>query len=122
MNFGVRLEIGFHQQDEASILLESTASEEDAKFAELLIFCLMAVRQMYNLSYGGDPGDSARSLAHVLTKARDELLAVIFSLTPNAAKLVDYKGSPGRKRFVGMLTFSGTDFNFHMDAEGFGIL
>lgn len=122
MNFGVRIEIDFHQQDEASIFLETTAPEEDAKFAELLIFCLMAARQMFNLSCGGDPGGSAKSLAYALTKAHDMILPAIYSIAPNAAKLIAYAGSPGRKRFVGRLTFSETNFNFQMDAKGFGIL
>jgi TPR repeat protein len=121
MNFGARLEIHFHQQDEASVYLETNAVGDHRKYCELLIFCLLATRQMYNLSCGGDPGGTAHSLSSFLSQVPGDPTELLNMRVPDACKLVDYKGSEGRKRFIGVLKLSESALNFRLEAKGFGI-
>jgi len=46
MNIQSNLEINFHQQDEASVFLENTASGKEEKFGEILLFCSVAFVQL----------------------------------------------------------------------------
>jgi hypothetical protein len=120
MDFGVRLEIDFYQQDEASIFLEINASGEEQKFAELLILCSLAVRQIFNLSCGGDPGGGAHSLSSLLSQVPEDLSQLLETNLPNLPQLVDYRGASGRKRFSATLDFNEKDFKFYLNPKGFG--
>lgn len=119
MNIGMSLEIHFHQQDEASIYLESNTSGEDEMFGEILLFCCVALRQMVNFGIN-HPTSSA--LAMLLTQISNSIVQIANYENPNTPKLVDYKGSPGRKRFVASLGYINGKLNFQFNAKGFGLL
>lgn len=121
MNFDVRLEINFHEQDKASVFFETDAIE-DERFAELLMFCCYTVRHLYNLSCGGDPGDCAKTLAKFLTQMSEAHVPLMRSELPDTPSLVEYPGHPGDKRFIGRLKITDKNLRFHMDLEGFDML
>jgi hypothetical protein len=121
MNFNVRLEINFHEQDRASALFETNAIK-DERFAELLMFCCYTVRHLYNLSCGGDPGACAKTLAKFLTQMPEAHVPLMRSELPDTASLVEYPGQRGEKRFIGRLKITDKNLQFHMDLEGFDIL
>lgn len=119
MNIGMNLEIHFHQQDEASVYLESNASGEDEKFGEILLFCCVVLRQMANL---GIHHPIASSLATLVMQVSDNLTELVEYEHEIDVKLVEYKGSHGRKRFEAILKYSDTSFNFKFKPKGFGLL
>lgn len=121
MRFRSRLEVHFHDQDQASIFYETTAVDADNPFAELLIFCMYACRQMYSLAFGGDSTGSSRSLAEFLTGIPKNLLELLVTDLPSTARLVPFPGNSGRKRFIAELACNGT-VNFQMHTKGFGFL
>jgi|GEM_PF-1920949 len=121
MNFDVRLEINFHEQDKASVFLETNAIE-DERFAKLLMFCCYTVRHLYNLSCGGDPGDCGKALAEFLTQISEAHVSLMRSELPDTASLVEYPGHPSDKRFIGRLKITDTNLQYHMDLEGFDML
>ncbi len=111
-------EIHFHQQDQASVFLETTVSGNEEKFAEILLFCCFAIRQMVN--FGRDP--AAFAIARLLDYASTALKEVADHQSPDEAKLVEYKGSPGRKRFVARVTCTDDRLGFILKPKGFGLL
>ena len=112
------LEIHFHQQDEASVYLESNTSGKEGKFGEILMFCYFTLRSMANL--GRHPITS--SLATLLFQIGDHLIELPDHYSPDDAKLVDYKGNPGRKRFIAGLRYANEKVNFEFKPKGFGLL
>lgn len=119
--FGARLEIHFHQQDVGSVWFETDAVGDDHKFAELLIFCLLACRQMFNLSTGGDRQGCARSLSEFLSQLPGDLIQLGDAEGSEAARLIEYPGSQGRKRFLAELEYSPERLNFKLHAKGLGL-
>jgi len=118
MDIGMDLEIHFHQQDEASVYLESNTSGKEGEFGEILMFCCFALRSMANL--GRHPITS--SLATLLSQIGDHLIELPDHYSPDDAKLVDYKGNPRRKRFIAGLRCTNENFNFKFKPKGFGLL
>jgi|GEM_PF-2132712 len=123
MNSEMRLEIHFHQEDEASVYIESNAVEEHQKQTdELFMFSALAARQIVNVGNDHKGTSSLASSLALLGKDLGEDLDSFSGLArsgiPGAAKLVDYKGAPGRKQFIATLTDAG----FYLSAKGFGIL
>ena len=41
---------------------------------------------------------------------------------PDTAKLIEYPGHPGEKRFIGRLKITDKNLQFHMDLQGFDML
>jgi len=118
MNIEVGAEIHFHQQDEASVFLESDAGGNEGKFGEVLLFCCLAIRQMVN--FGKDP--AAFAIARLLEYASSALNKLADHQSPDEAKLVEYKGSPGRKRFMARVTCTDDKLGFVLKPKGFGLL
>ena len=114
MNIGMNLEIHFHQQDEASVYLESDASGKDEKFGEILLFCCFALRTMSNFGRHS----IASSLATMLSQIGDHLIELPNLHSPDEAKLVSYQGNQGRKRFVAKLRYNDKNFTFKFKPKG----
>lgn len=114
MNIGMNLEIHFHQQDEASVYLESDASGKDEKFGEILLFCCFALRTMSNFGRNS----IASSLATMLSQIGDHLIELPNLHSPDEAKLVSYQGNQGRKRFVAKLRYNDKNFTFKFKPKG----
>ncbi|CAD7767004.1 MAG: hypothetical protein DNFNHJIP_00410 [Candidatus Argoarchaeum ethanivorans] len=114
MNIGMNLEIHFHQQDEASVYLESDAIGKDEKFGEILLFCCFALRTMSNFGRCS----IASSLATRLSQIGDNLIELSNLHSPDEAKLVSYQGNPARKRFVVKLRYNDKNFTFKFKPKG----
>jgi len=121
MDISNNLEIHFHEQDKGSVFLENTSSGEDEKFSEILLFCLFAVRTMVNLG-NNNLGYSVAVVLNDVCKKYDIFLTFLDRYNDSEAKLVDYKGSEGRKRFFAELQVSDNNFKFHYQTKGFGFL
>jgi len=120
MNINSRLEINFHQQDEASVFLENTTSGREEKFGEILLFCCVALRNIVNF---GNHHPIASSLAVLLSQQiKGNLKELMNHKGPSEPKIIDYPGSQGRKRFVASLKCADDNFNFQYNAKGFGFL
>lgn len=120
MEAEVRVEIDFYQQDEAGVYLETSAVGDDEKFAEILLFCCFANRQMVLLK--NDYKGQVSSLATVLKGIAQELDRFLWHSGDDAAKLVQYRGPEGGKRFTVYLKYSEGDFKFKVTPHGFGLL
>lgn len=117
MNIGMDLEIHFHQQEEASVYLESNVDGRIEMFGEILLFCTYALRNMANFGHD-DPENIAFSIAHTLKNVSNKI-DIIENM--GGAKLVKYEGTPGRKRFLASLRFRDNDFKFYNKTKGFGL-
>jgi hypothetical protein len=114
-----RLQIHFHTQDQASVILEGNAVQERQQvLGELALFSCFVCRELVNL--GGDR--VAGAIANAFTQLAGELNTIAYHDSPGGALLVAYKGQPGEKQFVSSLREAGQGFNFSSDARGFGWL
>jgi hypothetical protein len=110
------LEIHFHQQDEGSVSLENNAIEEQQQIlGELMLFSSFACRELVNLGNN----QIASSVARVFSQATGGLPDLAYHENPNAARLIDYKGSPGRKRYIASLVWNEKGFAFSLSTKGF---
>ena len=118
------VEIHFHQQDEVSVYLEiySSNSEND-KFGEIVLFCCTAIRMMSNMGRN----NYTDTLAKILKSFdNDDYFHLMFKDfvkhdSPRTAKLVEYMGNEGRKRFLVNAIISDEKTGFDFKAKGFGI-
>ncbi|MFH1113721.1 MAG: tetratricopeptide repeat protein [Pseudomonadota bacterium] len=120
MKAEVRVEIDFYQQDEAGVYLETTSAGNDEKFAEILLFCCFANRQMVLLK--NDYKGQYSTLATLLKGIAEDLDKFLDLPRDSAARLVEYRGPQGRKRFSAYLKFGESDFKFKVTPGGFGLL
>ena len=117
MNIGMNLEVHFYQQDEASVYLECKNSGKYEKFGEILLLCCYTLRHIVNFK---DDEPIASSIAAFLLQI-DNLIDLAEHDIPDVAKLVVYKGSPGRKRFLATLKCTDENLIFKLKAKGFGL-
>ena len=118
MNVGMRFEIHFHQQDEASVFLESSSSGDDERFGEVLLASFFTARMLANL---GPTHPSANSLAYLLGELDGNLEELADHEAADGARLTQYQGSKGRKGFRGTLIARDENLNFQMHPWGFGM-
>lgn len=114
----MQLQIHFHEQDEASVILESTAIGELEKFGEILLFNYLALRQMHNLGSAA----AAPALAHALLALGQGTDQPEETTLGTAPRVVEYRGTAGRKRFMATLDFGPEKARFLLHPKGFGIL
>jgi len=124
----MRVEIHFHQQDEASCFMEVNAIEHAPKLMEFIFFSFFTTTQLDDLR----PNDAqaASSLATALASMQlpiapvDEdikpFVAFVLGTGPDTPRLVDHSGSSGIKMFGGELRIPPTDFRILR--KGFGLL
>lgn len=114
MEFNTTLRISFPDKDNASILLETTATGDTQKFSEILLFSLYVIRMIYNL---GDR-DPVYSLTNKLNMFAD--IGEFSYLGSSTEILSSYK--PAKKTFEGILKYSDDNLFFDLNANGFGFL
>jgi len=130
MDGAMKVEIHFHQKDKASVFLESNATGDDQRRNELLFFSCFAARQLVNVA---DDMQLASSLAKALSMFELPLapldddfkpfIGFVLTTAPNGAKLVDYRGIPGRKLFEAEIRIvPPSSFSFTLQNKGFGSL
>lgn len=114
----MQLHIHFHEQDEASVILESTAIGDLEEFGEILLFNYFALRQMHNLGSAA----VAPALAHALVALGEGTHQREETTLGAAPRLVAYRGTAGKKRFVAALDFGPEKARFVLHPKGFGML
>lgn len=120
MQIGMRLEIHFHQQDLASVLIESSTASEEEPSGELMLFSLFVARMLMNL---GDGNPSAIGLAELLSEIdADAVRALVHHESPDGPKLVGYQGSKGRKGFLAVLNATDDNLAFKVNPWGLGVM
>jgi|GEM_PF-4854539 len=125
----MRVEIHFHQQGEASGVMECTAIQHEQTVMELLFFASFTATQIDDLR--ANDMQAASSLAQTLASMQlpiapldadlEPFAAFISGTAPNTPRLVDYKGSSGIKMFGGELR-AGPPPDFRLLRKGFGLL
>lgn len=113
----MRGEVHFHQQNEGSVYIETDATGSNQEFMELLFICCLALRQMVNLK--GHPAST--SLASILTQMGGNTDELARHQSPDGPRLVGYPGTPGRKRFDGVLRYEAGNLGFSLNAKGLGL-
>lgn len=120
MQIGMRLEVHFHQQDVASVLIESSTASDEEPSGELMLFSLFVARMLVNL---GDRNPSAIGLAELLSEIdADAVRALIHHESPDGPKLVGYQGSKGRKGFLADLNATDDNLGFKVKPWGLGLM
>jgi len=114
----MKLQIDFHQQDEASLFLESDAVGDFQPFGEVLMFSALALRQLHNLG----PGTASSVLSSTLSFIKYNVDEFIATQPPDTPRIVDYRGTPGSKRFLANLEFQMDRARFFLYPKGFGFL
>jgi hypothetical protein len=120
-SMSARVEVHFHQQDEASVFLETTQSGDEQLYEELLLFAAFALRQMSNL--GKHP--TAVALAYLLSSVDTEFLDELSYSTNDDVgmpRIIAYPGHGGRKQFIATIIGSRDDAQLKMEMKGFGLL
>jgi hypothetical protein len=110
------VETHFHQQDECSVFIESSAPALRSHELEVWVFCLFAARQLVNLS----SSQEGQALAVTLLAVRDHQERIQAGEIGESARLVQYQGSPGRKRFGAQ--YFEDPLRFILKGKGFGFL
>lgn len=113
----MRLEVHFHQQDEASVLLESATDTEDEPLGEILLSSLVGARMICNLG----SSEQALALATMFSEANAQLFQQLDG-DPDAPTLGPYQGSKGRRGFLVALEVTDDKSNFKVKSWGLGPL
>ena len=122
MGIVMNLEIHFHQQDEAAVLLKTSNSGDDEKIGEILLFCCFALRNMVNFgrnpihSYASPGIDIADGLIHAADNLSEASLDKVSSTGP---RLVEHEGIPSNRRFIAKLKATDFKCKFYLKSKGF---
>lgn len=121
MQVNMRLEIHFHQQDLASVLIESSTAAEQEPTGELMLFSLFGARMFVNL---GEKNPSAHGLAQLFSAVgdADEITELVHHESPDGPRLVGYQGSKGRKGFLAKLDARDDHLGFTVKPWGLGLM
>lgn len=115
MNTRLLCEIHFHEQEKASVYLESNCSGNAEKLGEIGLFVGFAMRMMSNLGNS----ELSRRLAVTLS-ALPEASAELAERDPGDVAVVDYPGYAGRKRFHSDFLLSDEKVRLIVKPKGFG--
>jgi hypothetical protein len=116
MDSVTKLEIHFHEQEKASVYLETNCKGLDEKIGEIGILVLFAIRIMSNL------GRNAVSdgLATLLVDAPKWLRGIAAGEMRGDVSVIPYPGYVGRKRFIAEFKMNDKAYQFKYKAKGFG--
>jgi len=103
MTIAASVEIHFHQQDEASVVFESSTSGEDRQKAELLMFCAFSLRQLYNLGY---KEHLVVKTAELLCNTGVNIEGLVINNFYGKLKLVAHKKDSSKIKFLAKLNYS----------------
>lgn len=120
VQIATRLEIHFHTQHEASVLIESASPSSEERFGEILLFSLVAARMLVNL--GGASNPEGAGLARLLNTCEGNLEEFALYESPDAPSLVGYQGAKGRKGFKANLTATDDNLGFKLKPWGMGFM
>jgi hypothetical protein len=112
----VSVEIHFHEQEKASVFIESNCSDEMLKFGEIGLFSSFCIRQFSNLGVHAVTDQTAT----MLTTVPEVIQHLASGQVTGGFELVPYPGYKGRKVFEGQFDFTGSGPRFDMKARGFG--
>lgn len=112
------LEIHFHRQDEAAVLIESGTPADEEPLGYLALAALYSARTIANLGPGNTSGELLAGLMSALT-SQGKLSEIVWH-EPDA-RLVDYQGARGRKGFSARLGIRDDDLKFKLKSWGFGL-
>lgn len=120
MRIQMRLEIHFHQQDQASVFLESGTPADEERFGEVVLASLFIARMLVNL---GSRNPAALGLAEILSQAGGAgLRQLALYDSPDSPRLAPYQGSKGRKGFIAILGASDEILRFSSKSWGMGLM
>ena len=120
----INTEINFHEQDVASIFYETNVARREVPFAELCFTGAFAIRMMSNLR----ANETTDMIGHYLKMLARLIRETPQELSEQTPKLIDYPGTPGRKRFIGnlrlgpqrmQLDFKAKEFEFFARGVGY---
>ena len=116
MNISLNVEIHFHEQEKASIFLESNSTGNSAKFGELSLFTRFAIRIISNLGVC----QFSDQLATLLLEAPSKIHELPNEQNSGGLQLIPYPGYQGRKNFFAQLSMSetGDDSIFNRKVSG----
>jgi hypothetical protein len=117
MKIYMKLEVHYHQQDEASLIFESENSTQEKLFGEILLFCCFVLRLL--VKFG--KSNAGYALAMSLFEVSDNLKKVNDAKSFNSPKLIEHQEVPGQKQFLLKLEYAKSKINFKMDLKGFGL-
>jgi len=113
MTIGAKVEIHFHQQEQASVYLESTVSGDQERVAEIALVAVLAIRIFSNLG----ANETSDNLAKILLN-----LAFMTSAINSGVELIPYPGQQGRKVFVATMQMTSETFVSNVTSTGFNWL
>jgi hypothetical protein len=117
MKTSMKMEVHYHQQDKASLIIESKNSSSEELFGEMLLFCCFVLRLL--VKFG--KSNAGYALAMSLFEVSDNLKKVNDPKSFNCPKLIEHQEVPGQKQFLLNLDYSKRKINFIMDLKGFGL-
>ncbi len=112
--FETSLIINFPTQETGSVVLETTAEDH---FSQVLLFTSYTVRTLLNL--GRNEVGLSLSKILQLPDSVEKLLTILHHESPDGIELVDYSGTPSRKRVEFEMSFSDERFTFFSKYKGF---
>lgn len=117
MKISMKMEVHYHQQDKASLIIESKNSPSEELFGEMLLFCCFVLRLLDKFG----KSNAGYALAMSLFEVNDNFKDVNNPKSFNCPKLVEYQEVPGQKQFLLNLEYAKRKINFKMDLKGFGL-
>src|SRR5271157_1860194 len=111
-------EVHFHQQEQVSIYLETTAWGLEQEFGEIALMTCFSIRILSNLGVN----DTSDTLARYLLDGPQAVKEFATGSITGGFELIPYPGCKGRKRFKLDMILNQSDFNFQLAQIGFGFL
>jgi len=119
MRYDGRVEVGFYDSNRVAIYYEG-AGEMTQLWGPLVLYAAYGIRHLMNL---GPSDRTAQELAIVLSATTPGSLTRDAGRNDDYVRLVDYPGTPGKKRFVAELHVEASGRpRFTLEAIGFGPL
>lgn len=117
MNTRLRAEVHFYTASDAGVQITKAGDRDTQEFEEILLFCCFAAEQL--TSAGKKMSSQATLVALLLINMRGSLTCLARHQSPHHPEVGDYRGFPGRKRFVGELSHTPGKSRFEFSTRGF---
>ncbi len=118
MNIRNSAEIHFHQQEQVSVYLETTASGLEQEFGEIALMTCFSIRILSNLGVN----DASDTLARLLLNGPQGVKEFASGSSTGGFELIPYPGYKGRKQFLLNMVMNNSQFKFDLAQNGFGFL
>jgi hypothetical protein len=118
VEIAANVEIHFHQQEQASVFLETNSSGDAQRLGEIGLLSMFSLRMLGNLG----ENSVSDSLAMLLTHADEAILQAAYSPGKGAVQIITYPGVRGRKEFSAWVRLRSDAIGFDMSYKGFGWL